>query len=211
MKKFILLLLTFYCLKSLKAQTVDSIFTTDHLYYYGLDFSNARFTGFEDETSPEDVKESLFKAWNQVILEQPDKFNLRRVFRKKVVYKDITAVEKKNKAVDPSKMFVDKKVEHLLTPEAIEQMVQSYDDTIHKEGIGLVFIIEYFSKPGHKGSLYVTFFDNASRKVLLSKHMLKAPSGFGLRNYWISTVYKTLEEIEDSEYNRWKSQASKNK
>ncbi|MCH5716297.1 hypothetical protein [Niabella hibiscisoli] len=55
-------------------------------------------------------------------------------------------------------------------------------------------------------SLWVTLFDIKSKKVLMTKRMEGAlGSGFSFRNYWATGFKKVIDQIEKSEYKKWKS------
>ncbi|MCH5690727.1 hypothetical protein LWM68_44770 [Niabella sp. W65] len=55
-------------------------------------------------------------------------------------------------------------------------------------------------------SLWVTLFDIKTRKVLMTRRMEGAlGSGFSFRNYWATGFKKIIDQIEKSEYKKWKS------
>jgi hypothetical protein len=68
-----------------------------------------------------------------------------------------------------------------------------------------VFIVEGLNKPGAKGSMYVTFIDMATKKVLFSERMVGKAGGFGYKNYWAKSVFEVLEDIQKSKYKEWKN------
>jgi hypothetical protein len=78
-----------------------------------------------------------------------------------------------------------------------------------KEGLGLSFIIESFDKPNARASLWVVFFDIESKKILLSKHCVGKPVGFGIRNYWAGAIRHIMNEIRYCKYRKWNKETTK--
>ena len=70
-----------------------------------------------------------------------------------------------------------------------------------------MFIMESMNKASAQASMYVTFIDLASGKVLLTERMTAKAAGFGFRNYWAKTVYEVLDDIKKSKYKEWKASA----
>ena len=71
-------------------------------------------------------------------------------------------------------------------------------------GIGLVFIVETFSKPNEEGSIYVTFVNMGSKETLFSERLAAEPKGFGMRNFWAGCVYGVLTKMQKKEFANWK-------
>jgi len=191
--------------------TAKDVFTKDQIVWYGLDFSKAKMIGAFDQgagaapASGSDIKAKFIPGWNGVILNEPEKYDLKKTFRKTDVYKDLSVVEKSNSKIDVDNFmtFNDYKFDN---PNSIvEGILNGYDKGDKTEGIGLVFIVEYFNKSEAKASVYVTFFDIASKKVLFTEHMTGKPGGFGLRNYWVRTIKEILDQIDDGTYKSWKN------
>src|SRR4051812_20103982 len=80
-------------------QTAKTVFETDKLVWFGLDFTKSKMIGIVD-ASPSSIKEQFFRAWNGIVLEEPQKFDLSRFFKKPSVIRDLEPVEKRNKRVD---------------------------------------------------------------------------------------------------------------
>ena len=74
-----------------------------------------------------------------------------------------------------------------------------------KSGIGVAFIIENFNKGTQEATVYVTFFDIATKKVLVCEKMTGKAMGVGMRNYWAGAIKSILKQIDATEYKNWKS------
>jgi len=191
---------------SLKAQSVEDVFKQKQMTWYGLDFSMAKFVGsfsnisYASNKGGWEIKGRYFNEWNSVVLNEREKYDLRRFYKKENVKYDLTDVNAVNAMVNPDSIMPWNPPSPL-TDAQLQSAVSRYD-TKSKQGLGLVYIVELFDKSLNKGIIHVTFFDMASGKVLLTKRIETEPGGFGLRNYWARTAYETMEECAD-EWKKW--------
>ncbi len=195
--------------------TAKDVVTTDKMVWYGLDFSKAKMIGQFDQgngiapASGNDIKLKYIPGWNAVILNEPQKYDLNKTFRKTNVFKDLSPVEKNNSKIDPDNLFTYNDYKFENSNAVIEEIIKGYEKGEKAEGIGLTFIVEYFSKPAEQASVHVVFFDIATKKVLIKEHMYAKAGGIGLRNYWIRSIYNILDQIDDHYYKMWKNQYGK--
>ena len=84
-------------------------------------------------------------------------------------------------------------------------MIKKYSADIKKQGIGVSFIIENFNKGTQEATLFVVFFDIATKKVLVCEKMSGKAMGVGMRNYWAGAIKAILRQIDATEYKNWKS------
>lgn len=199
-----------------KAQNKEGdVFTKDEIVWIGLDFSKAKLVGQFDQgagvmpATGSDIKVKYIPAWNMLILNEQKKYNIGKAFRKIKVFNDIGIVEKSNSAIDVDNLITynDYKFDNSNT--TIQEIISGYSRGEKADGIGLVFIIESFNKPAERASLYVTFFDIATKKVLFTEKMIGKPGGFGLRNYWAGSIKNILNQIDDRAYKVWKKNSIK--
>ena len=195
--------------------TAKDVFTKDQIVWYGLDFSKAKMIGAFDQgagaapASGSEIKTKYVPAWNSLILNESAKYDIKKTFRKTEVYNDLSMVEKNNSKIDVDEFLTSNDYKFDNPNSVVEGIVNSYDKGDKTEGIGLVFIVESFNKKATKASIYVTFFDIATKKVLFTEHMTGEPGGFGLRNYWARTIKEILDQIDRGTYKSWKKTYSK--
>ena len=180
-------------------QTQSDVFNSSSIVYYGLDFSNVRLIGSEGFTDPTEIKNRFFRSWNHLLLTEKDKYDLKEAFSKTDVEYDLDVTDERNTTPNVEDLVINQsyRLEESKIPGMVKQY--KYDQT---DGIGLVFIIESFNKTDQAGTLYVTFFDIATKKTLLVKKMGGKPGGFGLRNYWAAVIYDVLKDCK-KEYPKW--------
>jgi hypothetical protein len=206
MKKLFALLLLAGSI-SLMAQDKSKIFSSTEAVWFGMDFTKATFVGQFDQgmgaapATGSDMKAKYIPAWNNLIAGEQKKFDLRKTFRKDNIIYDMNSVNELNNKIDVDNCmsFNVGKIEK----SQIDEMVKKYSSS-QKEGLGLVFIIENFNKGTQTSSVYVTFFDIATKKVLLSERMEGKAMGVGIRNYWAGSIKNILDQIDEGAYKSWK-------
>lgn len=190
---------------TLMAQEINKVFKSDDpLTWVGLDFSGAIFIGDRERFGTEENIKKTIGDWNALMDKEYAKFNIGETFGKTKVEKAIDITMKHNSDLILADMLSDDIKDHdHLNPEAVQQILYSYDFG-DRTGTGLMIVVESFDKLSAKGSMYFTFFDLATREILLCEKMASNPSGFGLRNYWAGAVYGSLKSIQKSEFEMWR-------
>jgi hypothetical protein len=74
--------------------------------------------------------------------------------------------------------------------------VKEYSSFSNKEGIGLVFFTECINNDEKIATYFVTFFDIATREVLVCERVSGKPAGAGFRNYWSGSVSDAIGEAK---------------
>jgi protein-arginine kinase activator protein McsA len=185
-----------------KAQNASDVFTLKEITWCGLDFSQAKMKGPGLETT-QVVKDNLFKEWNDLIQKEKSKFNLRGFLKKKMVNFDLSAVEKVNNSVNPDNLISSG--DYSIDISILGSLVKSY--TLYSNsGVGLVFNIESFDRIIGKATLYATFFDLSTKKILFAEKMIGNGGGSSPRNYWANAIFHVFEQIDKKKYGQWKKQ-----
>ncbi len=189
------------------SQTLKDVFTNADapLTYLGIDFSKARLL---DVGNPDDIRNRLYGSINQLIVEEPKKFDIGGAFRKGNIINDISAVNEKNlKAGIGDILSTSPSDFNRLKESDIASSVKELNIS-KRDGIGVLFVMEAMRKIEKKGdaAIWVTFVDMGTKKVLMTERMeVKAGGGFGFRNYWASTIKELIDDIDKPKYKEWKS------
>jgi hypothetical protein len=214
MKKMLMLVWLHFVAIGLFAQTNQEIFNANEITWFGLDFTKAKLMGsFAEFNSAgqkdeNDIRLKYFPAWNNVIVQEKEKYDLPGVFRKNEVNYNLEIVHKRNFDVKNDDLFeINPGEGKHLDEKAVQDIISQYDVKGGK-GVGIVFIVETLDKYSESGTYFVTFFDIATKKVLLTQRMTGQAGGIGLRNYWIKPVFNVLKQCR-SEYPKWKKKAGK--
>lgn len=190
-----------------QAQSEKDVIAASELTWFGIDFSKAQFVGsfsqFAEagEKGGDQIKHTFFPAWNNVVANEREKYDLKKAYNKSAINYELDIVTKRNAAVDADKLVTLNSDEGRLNKEEIAKIVNQYKTD--KKGIGLVYIVDTYSKAEEKGVIWVTFFDMASRKVLIAEKFTGKPGGFGLRNYWMKPVFEVMMKTSHEAYKNW--------
>jgi hypothetical protein len=209
MKKLMLCTLALIAMNTTNAQNAKQVFDAKEIVWYGLDFTKTTFVGQFDQgfgampAKGFDIKNKWVGQWNALIAKEPQNFKIKEAFHMDNVFYDMSMVNTANSKMDDTKCmsFNPGKIERT----AVDGMVKKYGAGEKKSGIGLVFIVENFNKGTEMADVYVTFFDIATKKILLCEKISGKAVGVGMRNYWAGSIKSILKQITTTEYQNWKS------
>ncbi len=201
MKKICILLFAFVQCGIIFSQSKEELKNAESITWFGVDFSESRFIGQHDFKSPWELKEKLIPAWNQIILHEPEKYNLKTYFKISKIEMELGDAYDRNSKIDENSIILGMEgFDYELNEGKIQAIISEYKTEYM--GYGLVFIVESFNKLSQRGTVWVTYFHIPSKKVILTKKMSAEPMGFGIKNYWARVFYRIMQESEES-IDRW--------
>lgn len=195
---------------TITAQSAADIFNSSKtaITWLGVDFSQVKIAGEMGTVTTSELI-PLFDKINGVIINESDKYNFKEALGKDDIPYDLGPVSKINGEIDTENILTSASAEKgRINAELIAKLVKAYDLKAPK-GIGLVFFMETLDKPSETGTMWVTFFDLPTKKVLLTEQMSGKAMGFGFRNHWARTVYEVIKDIKKSKYKAWKAKYGK--
>jgi hypothetical protein len=192
------------------AQTLKNVFADSEspLLYLGIDFSRNRLL---DVGNASDIRDRIYTSINQLIINEPKKYDLKGAFNKSNVDNNLNAVIKNYAKVNLNDILSTNSADFNRLKEADITAVVKELDIEKKDGVGVLFVMEAMRKIEKKGdaAIWVTFVDLKSKKVLMTERIeVKASAGFGFRNYWASTIKNLIDLIGDKKYKEWKQKYS---
>ncbi len=202
---FLLLISTF-----IFAQTAKDMVTASdvEVTWLGVDFSHVKLIGeFNQwasggEKSSYQIQDIYFPAWNDLVLNEPKKFDLEGMLRKNDLGYDTDMIRKKNEEAPLEEMEADSEPDY--SKEEIASFIKEYDGD--GEGIGVVFIAEALNKRRALATYHFVAFNRSNGEILIHEELKTEPSGFGLRNYWGGSIYRAIKEIRKEYYKKWRSE-----
>jgi hypothetical protein len=212
MKKYIIVVTLLLCSALIKGQTAYDLFDSrqTEITYLGIDFSQVKLIGNFSEfmeagnRNVMEIRDKYFGAWNRVVVNERDKFDIGGMLRKSEVFYDIEMITMINSRTNLEEM------EALncgkFTLEQIQEYVSTYDLS-GKKGIGVVFIAECLNKSAVEAVFHLVAINMESGKVIFQRRLKGEPNGFGLRNYWINSLNKIIENVTYFYYGDWKQTA----
>lgn len=191
-----------------KSQTLSEVLNDREvtILYLGMDFTKAVIIG-DNAANADDIVARQLDGLNDLVINEPKKFDLLKAFRKAEINNDLSIVSKRNQKINPSKLLSSNIDDYNHLVEADVQAIVKSFSTAGKTGIGLLFVMDAMSKPKKSVSAWVTLFDMKTKKILLTDRVEGAVgSGFSWRNYWASGIKKLIDNIESKKYKQWSAQ-----
>lgn len=175
-------------------------------YYLGLDFTKAKMVG-PDFNDPPSIINTLFRSWNNIVSLEADKYRVPQRLHDYNIRLEMQVVEKNNLAVNANDLVSYNS--HRITEDDVRQAVKSLDLSAQKDGIGIVFVVEYFDKSMEEGSAYVAIVDCATNQVLHTERVTAKAGGFGFKAFWAKTIFGWLEHYDRVLYRRLETKYGK--
>ena len=169
--------------------------------WLGLDFSQARMIGSNGFTEKEKVSGEYLSEWNQFFYEEESKYDIAEAFRLKKLNMNTDACAKRNEAINKANFIRDSR--YFLTEKMVAEAVESFNYNGIKESIGILFLVESFSKSDERATVWVVLIDIAKKSPFLVKEMTGVPRGIGIVNYWGGSIYDIIVQIRDKYYRLW--------
>ena len=190
---------------SLFSQDLNAIFEAGTpISWLGLDFTKAKFTGDAVRFKDDDAVYKLIEDLNTLMLAESEKYNIPEAFEKTHVENVFDVTAKRNRTLKADDIRSDAMSNFSsLSEDDVKEIVAGYD-FMGTKGIGLMFIIDNFNKVTVEGSMWITFVNMDTKKIILANRLTNKPVGFGVRNYWAGSIYGVLKKIKNGGYKTWK-------
>ncbi len=179
-------------LKTSMAQTIaDALKHGSPIIFFGVDYSRCKGVALGVGTA--EMRDKVFPAINMLLVVEQDKYDVKKALMKSEVIIDLNDVNRINSTLVASNFAYYSSIDFKpFVKDTIIKMIQLYD-LKDKTGIGLVFIAEYLDKPGTTAVYDLVYFSMPGGNVILWEREFGTPKGFGMRNYWASTIYEILK------------------
>lgn len=170
----------------------DLLYGSSEFVWCGLDYSNVKCIGPDGFNEPYEIKHKYFDAWNQLVLEEADKYDLKKAYYKSNQITDLSVVDRRNDIPEVDELVINDSYQ--FEEGMLQKIINDYDLEKADDGLGLVYVVESLNKYQKKAVIHVVFFDIASREILWNRSYTNNAMGFGFRNYWARPIYSTIEE-----------------
>jgi len=168
--------------------------------WFGVDFTQAYLVGREGFTNPDEIVRIYWDSWNDLILNEADKYDIPGALMKSKSEYDLSTVRERNKTISADGLVKDKP--HSISKDDVAAVVSAYSSKDYADGVGLVFVVENFNKLSTEATIWVAFFDISSHELVQTKRFTAGPRGFGFRNYWAGAIYDVIDQM-GADYKKW--------
>jgi hypothetical protein len=188
------------------SQTLKDVFNNSEspLMYLGIDFTKARLL---DVGNADDIRNRLYGSINELVVNEPKKFDLKGAFSKSNIEHDFGAVTKNNGKINMNDIISTNSADFDRLKESDIAAIVKALDLSGKTGVGLLFVMEAMRKVDKKGeaAIWVTMVDMKTKKVLMTERIVEKATGIGFRNYWASTIKEVIDDIDKKKYKEWRT------
>lgn len=180
------------------------------IIFYGYDFSHFTLAdpkrlSFAQDKDPAGVKEHsansmkvYVSAWVGYLLDKmSDNYFARKLKTNKVTFDFDYTLQVIRQLNDSNLVSLLKTT---IPKDSIQSIVNRYQ-VKQKEGIGFTIIVECFNKDKESSSAYFTFFDIATKKVIMSDYFSTSHAdGIGLTKHWGYGFNYTVDSYISNEF-----------
>lgn len=188
--KQLMVLMFLFLASFVNAQDKANLKDIEELTFFGVDFSMAKVYGADETTGQ---FKDAFYGINTLFQREPKKYDLDKAFDAKVTL-DLTTAQDLIEQIQKAD-FVAQNAGYELTNEEIAEHIRHFD-TGNAQGFGSVFIAGLLNKEKGQATYNVVVFDLVTKDIVFNKQFTEKARGFGLRNFWAYSVYKTLNKIK---------------
>lgn len=172
--------------------------------YLGIDFTGVKVIN-DVAATPADLKSKYFPGINQLIINEPKKFEWAKALETGNITNDLSIVTARNENVDEKSLLSTNTADEThIKEDDIRKWVSQYKFD-GKKGTGLIVFMESMSKTSENGSMWVTFVDMGTKKVLLTERMSGKAQGFSFRNYYSYPIFKVIQDIKKHKIDSWRA------
>jgi len=203
-KTVIIALLTLLCSVSFAQEMQDIFDRKTNIKWLGLDFSAAKFIGDRERLGSTSDVQHLIVAWNDLMIKEKEKYDVGAAIDKIKVEEAIEVTKEHNANLDVTEIFSNDVKDHFrLKPDDIIAIAADYDFK-GQSGIGVMFIVESFSKLNEEAAVWITFINLGNKDVFFSERLTQKPGGFGMRNFWGGAIYGIMKNMQKKEFEMWR-------
>lgn len=172
------------------AQDKMSLSDVKELTFWGVDFSLAKtYNAYEN---PELFKEAFYGI-NELFLKEPKKYDLQKFFNKRMIV-NVAPSQHLIGQIQADNLVTTDNSYHISEAEIAEH-IRGFN-TDEATGFGVVLIAGLLDKANNKATYDVVVFDIKTKEIISDSQFTERAGGFGLRNFWASSVYKTLIQVK---------------
>jgi hypothetical protein len=194
-----------------QAQSLSTraFFSTDSIpaVYLGIDFTLAKLIN-DDASDAKIIQSQQFNGINDLIVKEYKKYDVQKAYHRTNWIVDLKEVEDRNQKVNPDQLKSTNDADLTrLNSGDIDKLVNNFNYGAHR-GYGVLLIVEGMDKTKKLATIWFTLINMDSKTVLTTERVNgKLGSGFGFRNYWASAIKNAINDVEDKNYNQWKTAA----
>lgn len=194
MKKALFIIFALSLLLPLSASKNSQV--ANELVWFGIDYSLVKFIGtpthFADIPK---IQNYYFRAWNDLILAEENKYDLKKAFSVSTIYYDMenSCVRSENRSMEG----IVQASPYAIDEEQVRAVVKSNVNP-EENIVGAMFVMETLNKLEGVSSMWLAVFNVGSGEILYMRRYSGAVGGFGFRNYYARSYYNVIKNLKMS-------------
>lgn len=172
----------------------DEAHCAQKITWYGIDFSHSWFINHKAFNDADNLANHLVFDWNRIVVENKNKYNLKKFFNKSEVLYQIEPVMEENIASNIKARITDNRNPAVITIDSLQKIINNYNIKNPDTEVGLVLIAVSLDKIKKRGTYFVTFFNTTTKEILITQKIDGGPHGFGMIEYWSTTYFEVLKK-----------------
>jgi hypothetical protein len=170
-------------------QSLTDAARSNDLTWYGVDFTEAKFSGFGSSLSIYGLKDSLISAWSFSNVSEENSGMLRRQFGKKSIQVENTLANKRN--IQSGFENALNNETHEISYDKVKEIVSGY--SFKGSGYGVIIIVEVFDKTNEMVSAWVTYINKQNGQVITARRYRGIAGGIGMRYHWMQGIEDVIK------------------
>ena len=106
-KQLLSIVLLAICLLSFKSDADTSVLSSPEIVWCGFDFSKVKLIGSEGFTNPYEIKNHFFESWNNLVLNESEKYDIKKFYGKDKQVNDLSVVEERNEMPEVDDLVIN--------------------------------------------------------------------------------------------------------
>ena len=179
--------------------SVERVFNASTVTYYGVDMSMVKLTN-SLKIGQDDLIRHYLYAWITTFEKElpPEKYISKWLRKKDGFTFEPEEVQRRTELVDEEWILRES---YSFDLEKLTKIIASYD-LEQNSGLGFVINAENFNKQHEYMSLYYTFFDIGTRKILWATKIKGEPGGWGMNGFWSNGLTNSIKTYIDKCYKK---------
>lgn len=178
----------------LPGQTKNPVQDDNELVWCGIDYTLVKFIGSSDQFNDiPKIQSYYFRAWNEIILAEKDKYDLNKAFSVSTVNYNMESTIERSEARDMTGIVQFDA--YSIDEEQVKSVVRlNTDPSLNK--VGAMFVMETLNKPAQVSTMWLAVFNIASGEILYMRRYSGQVGGFGFRNYYARSLFNVIKNLK---------------
>lgn len=178
----------------LPGQTKNPVQDDNELVWCGIDYTLVKFIGSSDQFNDiPKIQSYYFRAWNEIILAEKDKYDLNKAFSVSTVNYNMESTIERSEARDMTGIVQFDA--YSIDEDQVKSVVRlNTDPSLNK--VGAMFVMETLNKPAQVSTMWLAVFNIASGEILYMRRYSGEVGGFGFRNYYARSLFNVIKNLK---------------